>query len=149
MKNYVIANKNLLLNKLDPELLPDLAGQALSEIAPRGLQRGVGAGAAAYGAFVDPMILAGLPLQSPRLIGETALKAGQAQRVLGGLPITQTLRGVRPIVSAQEPEQKLTSKELENLKKDKKNKLNHKEQLETELEILEERQLLKTEIFNK
>lgn len=96
-------------------MLPDLAGQALSEVAPRGLQRGVGAGAAAYGAFVDPMILAGLPLQSPYLIGETALKAGQAQRILGGLPITQTLRGVRPIVSAQEPEQKLTPKELENL----------------------------------
>jgi len=113
--NTAYGNRLELLNKLDPELLPDLSGQALSEIAPRGLQRGVGAGAAAYGAFVDPLILAGLPLQSPRLVGETALKAGQAQRILGGLPITQTLRSVRPIVSAQEPEQKLTSKDLENL----------------------------------
>ena len=119
--NTAYGNRLELLNKLDPELLPDLSGQALSELAPRGLQRAVGGGAAAYGAFVDPSILLGIPLQSPRLVGETALKYGQMQRILGEpvsrLPITPTLRGGRLVTAATEEEKTtdVTNEELEKL----------------------------------
>lgn len=79
--NY--GNRLEILKNLDPDLLPSLAGQALNTLTPRGLQS-VGAGSvAAYGSLVDPRLLAGLPLQSPRLMGELALKAGQANRQIG------------------------------------------------------------------
>ena len=111
--NTAYGNRLELLNKLDPELLPDLSGQALSEIAPRGLQRAVGGGAAAYGAFVEPTALLGLPFQSPRLVGETALKIGQAQRLaqpISQLPIIPTIRGARVLTPT--PEEEPTSEEL-------------------------------------
>jgi hypothetical protein len=119
--NTAYGNRFELINKLDPELLPDLSGQALSEVAPRGLQRAVSGGVAAYGGFVDPTMLLGLPFQSPRLIGEAALKTGQAQRVLGNVPIPDfisqlpTYRGARLLGSIQEEEPDLTSKEMQQL----------------------------------
>jgi len=122
MRNNVntgYGNRLELLNKLDPDLLPDLSGQALSEAAPRGLQRAIAGGISAYGAFADPTVLAGLPLQSPRLAGEAALKTGQAQRILGGiggaLPVEPFLRGGRIIGEALEEEQELNKEELEGL----------------------------------
>jgi len=91
--NY--GNRLEMLKTLDPSLLPVLAGQALNTVTPRGLQ-GLGAGSvAAYGGLVDPTLLAALPLQSPRLMGELALKSGQASRMLGGAPqVAQTARVV-------------------------------------------------------
>tara|TARA_R100001530_G_C4316845_1_gene154613 strand:- start:55 stop:1626 length:1572 start_codon:yes stop_codon:yes gene_type:complete len=77
--NY--GNRLEILKNLDPDLLPSLAGQALNTWTPRGLQS-IGAGSvAAYGGLYDPRLLAGLPLQSPRLMGEFGLKAGQASRL--------------------------------------------------------------------
>jgi len=115
--NTSYGNRLELVNKLDPELLPDLAGQALREYTPRGLQRAIGGGAAAYAALLDPTILFGLPLQSPRLVGETALKTGQLQRLLGEpiskLPITPTIRGAR--VLTPELEEEPTPEELKGL----------------------------------
>ncbi len=116
--NTAYGNRLELLNKLDSELLPDLSGQALSEIAPRGLQRAVGGSAAAYGAFVEPTALLGLPFQSPRLVGETALKIGQAQRLgqpLSTFPIVPTIRGARALTPSTE--QELNKKELKDLEK--------------------------------
>lgn len=116
--NTAYGNRLELLNKLDPELLPDLSGQALSEFAPRGLQRAVGGGAAAYGAFVEPTALLGLPFQSPRLVGETALKIGQAQRLaqpISQLPIIPTIRGARVLTPT--PEEEPTSEELKDLER--------------------------------
>jgi len=122
--NTAYGNRFELINKLDPELLPDLSGQALSEVAPRGLQRAVSGGVAAYGGFIDPTMLLGLPFQSPRLIGEAALKTGQAQRVLGNVPIPDfisqvpTYRGARLLGAITEQDKDLTTteqKELENL----------------------------------
>ena len=91
--NY--GNRLEMLKNLDPDLLPAIAGQALSSPTPRGLQ-GVGAGSvAAYGSLVDPTLLAGLPLQSPRLVGETALKAGQLSRALKPLQSPTALQLAR------------------------------------------------------
>ena len=115
--NTAYGNRLELLNKLDPELLPDLSGQALSEIAPRGLQRAVGGSTAAL-AFVEPTFLLGLPFQSPRLVGETALKIGQAQRLgqpLSTFPIVPTIRGARALTPSTE--QELNKKELKDLEK--------------------------------
>ena len=81
--NY--GNRLEMLKDLDPDLLPQLAGQALSSKTPRGLQGLTAGSVAAYGiptalsGLISPAALAGIPLQSPRLMGEVALKAGQAQ----------------------------------------------------------------------
>ena len=61
--------------------MPALAGQALSSWTPRGLGNVVGA-ATVGGAAYNPGLAALLPLQSPRLVGEAALKAGQAARMI-------------------------------------------------------------------
>jgi len=61
------------------EIIPSLAGQSLSAIAPRGLQGAVAAGTGASG-LLNPALLAALPMQSPRLVGEVALKTGQAAK---------------------------------------------------------------------
>ena len=118
--NY--GNRLDMLKSLDPDLLPQLAGQALSNLTPRGLQ-GLSAGsAAAYGipaamaGLVDPSLLVGLPLQSPRLMGEAALKTGQAQRILSGVPTSDILRTARPISSVTRgAEDQPTPEELKEL----------------------------------
>ena len=69
------------------EILPALAGQSLSSLTPRGLGGAVGAGLGMGGyamggpALAVPTLLA----QSPRLMGETALKLGQTGRSLSDL----------------------------------------------------------------
>ena len=59
-----------------------LAGQALSAWAPRGLGRVVAGGTAAAG-YIDPSMLALLPLQSPRVMGEAAYYAGKFGKPVG------------------------------------------------------------------
>jgi len=61
-------------------IMAQVAGQALSSPTPRGLQRVLPSftGAGAYA--IDPMLLATLPLQSPRLMGEATILAGKASR---------------------------------------------------------------------
>ena len=63
------------------QIMPALAGQALGDLAPRGLAR-IGAGVATGGAFVNPMTLAALPLASPRIAGEASYYAGK----VAGIP---------------------------------------------------------------
>jgi len=62
------------------------------------------------------MLLTALPLQSPRLVGEAALKAGQASRKLKPLqnPLLQTARGSRLVgeIVRQDPYQNNKTKEL-------------------------------------
>ena len=90
--NY--GNRLEMLKTLDPSLLPVLAGQALSTVTPRGLQSATATGTAALG-YIEPSILAALPFQAPRLMGELTLKSGQASRMLGGAPqVAQTARVV-------------------------------------------------------
>lgn len=68
---------NLLEEKGATNLMPQLAGQALSSTTPRGLQ-GIGSAVAgASTAFANPAYLAALPLTSPRVVGEAAYYAGK------------------------------------------------------------------------
>jgi len=64
------------------DLMPSLAGQALSSFTPRGLAgQGAALGIGAGGALtVNPMALAALPLTSPRLVGMGAYGLGRATR---------------------------------------------------------------------
>jgi hypothetical protein len=61
------------------QIMPALAGQALSEWTPRGLQRATAAPEAllAYGAGGPVLAVADLAASSPRLVGEAAYKYGQ------------------------------------------------------------------------
>jgi hypothetical protein len=62
-------------------LMPRLAGQALNAKMPRGIMQALaGAGLLGGAAFLNPVFLAGLPMASPRLIGEAANLAGTAAR---------------------------------------------------------------------
>lgn len=67
-------------------IMPALAGQALSEWTPRGIQRATAIPTSlAAGSVINPVIGgATLAASSPRLVGETALKAGQLARGLRG-----------------------------------------------------------------
>jgi hypothetical protein len=69
-----------LQEKGGQDLMPALAGQALSSYVPRGLA-GQGAGiGAGLTAFSNPMAAAVLPLTSPKLIGLGAYGVGRATR---------------------------------------------------------------------
>jgi hypothetical protein len=66
------------------EFMPALAGQALREWTPRGLQKAAAAPSAALGYMAGgvPTALMGAALSSPRLSGETAFMAGQIAKKL-------------------------------------------------------------------
>ena len=72
------------LKELEPygaeNVLPMLSGQALSQYAPRGLARVGATSVGSYMAGGIPATMAELLLSSPRIIGESAVKAGQAAR---------------------------------------------------------------------
>ena len=79
------------LNKLDPTLFPELAGQSLTDVFPRGIQKAVGSaniglqganiGANVLGGGINPLFtIPSLLAQSPRLMGETAFQLGRGAR---------------------------------------------------------------------
>jgi hypothetical protein len=61
-------------------LMPRLAGQALNAKMPRGIMQALAGAGLLGGAFLNPVFLAGLPMASPRLVGEAANLAGTAAR---------------------------------------------------------------------
>jgi hypothetical protein len=61
-------------------IMAQLAGQALSSPTPRGLQKVLPSVTGAGAFALDPMLLATLPAQSPRLMGEATILAGKASR---------------------------------------------------------------------
>lgn len=65
------------------EIMPALAGQALNTWTPRGLGGAVagGLGLGGYAVGGAPLAIPMLAAQSPRLMGEAALKTGQAARL--------------------------------------------------------------------
>jgi hypothetical protein len=71
-----------LQNQGGQDLMPALAGQALSSFTPRGLAgQGTALGLGAGGALtVNPIALAALPLTSPKLVGMGAYGLGRATR---------------------------------------------------------------------
>ena len=80
--NANFKNRLDAVNKLDPNLMPELSGLALQNIAPRGIM-GPLSGLTGVGSVVNPSILAGLPLTSPRLMGNVANRSGQVVGALG------------------------------------------------------------------
>jgi hypothetical protein len=85
MRNNVNTNygqREKLVNQLERgggDITNAVAGQALNELTPRGLGKVV-AGGAGLASIANPALLPGLLATSPRLVGEAALKAGQAAR---------------------------------------------------------------------
>jgi len=79
-----------IIEGLDPTLIPELSGQALASKSPRGIPSSL----AGLGALVDPSFLLGIPATMPRVVGESAYKIGQAQR-LG----QQAGQAVSPVLS--------------------------------------------------
>ena len=70
-------------------IMPAVAGQSLSALLPRGLVgQGVGAGGVlgAIGGALNPQVLLGLPVASPRVVGESAYRLGQASNYLPPVP---------------------------------------------------------------
>ena len=60
-------------------LIPNLAAQSLSSLTPRGIQRATATGIGGYGILTgNPLAIPALALESPRLVGESALALGQA-----------------------------------------------------------------------
>lgn len=66
-------------------LMPSLAGQALSSPIPRGLAKYADLGLAATAALHTPGALAALPFASPRLVGEGAYALGSGVRQMNGM----------------------------------------------------------------
>lgn len=62
------------------EILPAVAGQAMSSLTPRGLQAASATGLAGAAMYLNPKGLAMLPLTSPRLVGEAAYGLGAMNR---------------------------------------------------------------------
>jgi hypothetical protein len=80
--NY--GNRQRLMDILEQQggtdVMPSLAGQALSSPVPRGLAN-KGAELMTLGAsFYNPALAATLPFQTPRLVGEAVYGAGKAAR---------------------------------------------------------------------
>jgi hypothetical protein len=78
---------DILKQKSGVDLMPALSGQALNSVAPRGIQKllpSFTAGGALTGAMnlgVEGLLpLVTLPLQSPRVVGESAYMAGKAAK---------------------------------------------------------------------
>ena len=84
------------------DLMPALAGQALSSFTPRGLAgQGAALGIGAGGALtVNPMALAALPLTSPRLVGMGAYGVGRATRNIPKL-LDAELRNMARMLTTQ------------------------------------------------
>jgi hypothetical protein len=64
------------------DIMPAVAGQALSSVTPRGLAGQSGASLAALGAYFNPATLATLPLTSPRMMGEFTYGLGRASNAI-------------------------------------------------------------------
>ena len=75
------------------ELMPALAGQAMTAKLPRNLAAQGGAIGAGLAAISNPWTAAALPFMSPRLVGEAAYGAGAAARGIGNFvaPVTNAL----------------------------------------------------------
>lgn len=108
MRNNVNTNygaRAQLMDELEQQggrqLRPALSGQALNEWMPRGIQRGVGTlsalGAGSLGGI--PAAVGTAAMSSPRLMGEAAFLAGQADPYIEAL--RRSLYRAAPVLGAQ------------------------------------------------
>ena len=65
------------------ELMPALAGQAMSSLTPRGMMGPAGVGLGGYAALTNPAALPMLAFGSPRLVGGAAYGAGRMSALPG------------------------------------------------------------------
>lgn len=89
-QNTNFGYRSELINELEnagaTNLRPRVAGQAASTWTPRGLQGAAAGAEIAYAlSHFDPSYALGLPLQSPRLMGEAAVLAGKGAKLGGNL----------------------------------------------------------------
>lgn len=84
-----------------PDLMEALAGQSLSSWVPRGIGGKITPTMTAGLGYLNPAILAALPFQSPRLMGESAYALGAVGR---GVEKTQLPRLARELASRLGPE---------------------------------------------
>jgi hypothetical protein len=89
MRNNVntnFGNRVGLANTLEQngaDILPAVAGQAMTSWTPRGMAGLAASGTGAAALMTNPLALAGLPATSPRLVGEAAYALGAANRGVG------------------------------------------------------------------
>ena len=102
---------------LDKNIIPALAGQSLGQFTPQGLGKlgGTGTIGGVATGVIDPFT--SIPLlaaQSPRIVGETAFKLGQASNLLGrNIPRVATAgRIARPLGLLQNQNQALENRGL-------------------------------------
>jgi hypothetical protein len=87
--NY--GNRLSLANELEQkggvDLMPALAGQAMNSWTPRSLSGQLGGGATVLAAMThNPLMLAALPAQSPRMVGNAAYGLGRMTGAMGLAP---------------------------------------------------------------
>jgi hypothetical protein len=73
---------NTLEKKGGVDLTPSIAGQAMNSMMPRSLSGQIGGGATMFTAMSNPLALAALPFQSPKLVGLGAYGLGRAGGVV-------------------------------------------------------------------
>jgi hypothetical protein len=73
------------------QVMPGLAGQALSSPTPRGLSSIAPMATGAGALLSNPLLAGALPLQSPRLMGEAAYYAGKGSKLMPPLTKQQEL----------------------------------------------------------
>ena len=91
------------------EILPAIAGQAMSSMTPRGLQ-GLAATGAGIASIANPAALALLPTTSPRLVGEAAYGLGAMNRGMGKAADISTQKMAQLLRSSGAP--KLTNEQM-------------------------------------
>jgi len=92
----------MLGDESSEKILDSAAGQAMSEIVPRGLASKTGATLTGVGALSTPIGAAGalsLPLFSPRIVGEAAYGLGKAS---SKLPKDSLMKAIGAILAGQE-----------------------------------------------
>jgi len=105
--NTNFGNRRKLLKQIqeqgDIDIMPALAGQSLRSILPSGVRYGVNPllGYGAYQVGGIPLLAGQAAISSPRLVGETAYKAGQAAKVGKTLFDSPELRKLYPYLSQQ------------------------------------------------
>ena len=98
MRDNVNTNYGNRLNQMQmleqqggQQVMPGLAGQALSSPTPRGLSSIAPMATGAGALLSNPLLAGALPLQSPRLMGEAAYYAGKGSKLMPPLTKQQEL----------------------------------------------------------
>jgi len=74
------------LNEKAPTLMPEIAGQAMNDVMPRGLVGKMFTGGAGLAGLQNPAYFGLLPFGSPRVMGEAAYYTGKGAGLLGDIP---------------------------------------------------------------